>query len=121
MAPVAVAFVGMTRLEVLKRTPVGAVELNVPLIVTVEPTMPLDGENVGTPGQVASGPVEYANAGVESSVPLVATTVADSAVADAGRDRGLELGARIDVTRPSRECRRTRRSGRVLRCGSSFR
>jgi hypothetical protein len=50
VAPVVVAFVGVTRLEVLKRTPV-TVELNVPLIVTVEPTMPLAGEKVGTPGQ----------------------------------------------------------------------
>ena len=74
VAPAAVAFVGTTRLEVLKRTPVGAV-VNDPLIVTVEPTMPLAGEKVGTPGHVASNPVEYGN-GVELSTPLLATTVA---------------------------------------------
>ena len=62
VAPAAVAFVGTTRLEVLKRTPVGAV-VNVPLIVTVEPTMPLEGENVGTPGQVAAALVVNVNAG----------------------------------------------------------
>jgi len=56
VALVVLGFVGVTRLEVLKRTPV-TVELNVPLIVTVEPTMPLAGEKVGTPGQAASGPV----------------------------------------------------------------
>ncbi len=61
VAPVVLGFVGVTRLEVLKRTPV-TVELNVPLIVTVEPTMPLAGEKVGTPGQAASGPVENVNA-----------------------------------------------------------
>jgi len=53
VAPVVLGFVGVTRVEVLKRTPV-TIELNVPLIVTVEPTMPLAGENVGTPGQTAA-------------------------------------------------------------------
>jgi hypothetical protein len=74
VAPVVLGFVGVTRLEVLKRTPV-TIELNVPLSVTVEPTMPLAGEKVGTPGHVASNPVEYGN-GVELSTPLLATTVA---------------------------------------------
>jgi hypothetical protein len=74
VAPAAVAFVGTTRLEVLKRTPVGGVVKD-PLIVTVEPTMPLDGENVGTPGHVASGPVVNPNVG-ESSAPLLAMTAA---------------------------------------------
>jgi hypothetical protein len=72
VAPVVLGFVGVTRLEVLKRTPV-TVELNVPLSVTVEPTMPLVGEKVGTPGQVALGPVEYANDDEFPSV-LCATT-----------------------------------------------
>jgi hypothetical protein len=67
VALVVVAPVGVTRLEVLKRTPV-TVELNVPLIVTVEPTMPLAGEKVGTPGQVALGPVLYGN-GAEKPPP----------------------------------------------------
>ena len=57
VALVALGFVGVTRLEVLKRTPV-TLEVNVPLIVTVEPTMPLAGEKVGTPGQVAAAVVE---------------------------------------------------------------
>ena len=74
MALVVLVFVGVTRLEVLKRTPVGAVP-KVPLIVTVEPTMPLEGEKVGTPGQAASGPVENVN-GAELSTPLLATTFA---------------------------------------------
>jgi hypothetical protein len=73
VAPAAVAFVGTTRLEVLKRTPVGAV-VNDPLIVTVEPTMPLEGENVGTPGQVAAAVVVYGNAGVEMPVLFVTST-----------------------------------------------
>jgi hypothetical protein len=47
---VALVVVGVTRLEVLKRTWVGAV-VKVPLIVTVEPTKPAAGEKVGTPGQ----------------------------------------------------------------------
>jgi len=75
VAPVALGFVGVTRLEVWKRTPV-TVELNVPLIVTVEPTMPLVGEKVGTPGQATSGPVENVN-GAELSGPLLATTFAE--------------------------------------------
>ena len=75
VAPVVLGFVGVTRLEVLKRTPV-TVELNVPLIVTVEPTMPLAGEKVGTPGQATSGPVENVN-GAELSAPLLATTFAE--------------------------------------------
>ena len=65
--------------------------MKVPLIVTVEPTMPLDGEKVGTPGQVASGPVVNANVG--GVVGAVGRHDGRrSAVADAGRDRGLELG-----------------------------
>jgi hypothetical protein len=56
VALVVLAFVGVTRLEVLKRTPV-TVELNVPLIVTVVPTKPVAGEKVGTPGQVAAAVV----------------------------------------------------------------
>jgi hypothetical protein len=72
VALVVVAFVGVTRVEVLKRTPV-TVELNVPLIVTVEPTMPLVGDGVGAPGQVTEAPVEYAN-GNEFPVVLCATT-----------------------------------------------
>jgi hypothetical protein len=71
---VALVVVGVTRLEVLKRTWVGAV-VNVPLIVTVEPTKPVAGEKVGTPGQVAAAVVEYVNAGVESPVALVTTTL----------------------------------------------
>jgi hypothetical protein len=54
---VVLVVVGVTRLEVLKRTAVGAV-VKVPLIVTVEPTNPLDGEKVGTPGHVPAAPVE---------------------------------------------------------------
>ena len=76
VALVGLVFVGVTRLEVLKRTPVGAVP-KVPLIVTVEPTMPLEGEKVGTPGQAASGPVENENA-AELSAPLLATTFAET-------------------------------------------
>ena len=72
MAPVVLAFVGVTRLEVLKRTPV-TVELNVPLIVTVEPTMPLEGEKVGTPGQATSGPVENVNGAEEPSLLITMT------------------------------------------------
>jgi len=53
---VALEVVGVTRLEVLKRTRVGAV-VKVPLIVTVVPTKPLAGEKVGTPGQVAAAAV----------------------------------------------------------------
>lgn len=68
----AVDVVGTTRLEVLKRTPVGGVT-NVPLIVTVEPTTPLAGEKVGTPGQVALAPVVYVNA-AEGPVLLVTMT-----------------------------------------------
>jgi hypothetical protein len=56
VAPVVLGFVGVTRLEVLKRTPV-TVELNVPLIVTVVPTKPVAGVKVGTPGQVAAAVV----------------------------------------------------------------
>jgi hypothetical protein len=56
VAPVVLGLVGVTRLEVLKRTPV-TVELKVPLIVTVEPTKPAAGEKVGTPGQVAAAVV----------------------------------------------------------------
>jgi hypothetical protein len=69
---VALVVVGVTRLEVLKRTPVGAVT-KAPLIVTVEPTKPLAGEKVGTPGQVALAPVEYGNDEEFPSV-LCATT-----------------------------------------------
>jgi len=61
---VALVVVEITRVEVLKRTCVGGV-VKVPLIVTVEPTMPLAGEKVGTPGQVVAAVVEYVNAGVE--------------------------------------------------------
>jgi hypothetical protein len=53
---VALVVVGVTRPEVLKRTWVGAVT-KAPLIVTVEPTKPVEGEKVGTPGQAASDPV----------------------------------------------------------------
>jgi hypothetical protein len=74
VALVVLGFVGVTRVEVLKRTPV-TVELNVPLIVTVEPTMPLVGEGVGTPGQATSDPVVNVN-GAEFSAPLLATTFA---------------------------------------------
>jgi hypothetical protein len=52
---VALVVVGVTRLDVLKRTWVGGVT-KAPLIVTVEPTKPLAG-TVGTPGQAASAPV----------------------------------------------------------------
>ena len=72
---VALVVVGTTRVEVLKRTWVGAV-VNVPLIVTVEPTKPLAGEKVGTPGQTASGPVEYVNADEEAGSLLVTMTSA---------------------------------------------
>jgi hypothetical protein len=59
VAEVALVLVGVTRLEVLKRTPVGAVvKVVAVVIVTVEPTKPVAGEKVGTPGQVALGPVE---------------------------------------------------------------
>ena len=57
VAEVALDDVGTTKLEVLNRTPVGAV-VNDPLMVTVLPTTPLDGENVGTPGHVPAAPVE---------------------------------------------------------------
>jgi hypothetical protein len=70
---VALVAVGVTRLEVLKRTWVGAV-VKVPLIVTVDPTKPLAGEKVGTPGQVAAAVVEYVNA-LEGPVVLVTTTL----------------------------------------------
>jgi len=83
VALVVVAFVGVTRVEVLKRTPV-TVALNVPLIVTVEPTMPLVGEGVGASGQVAAAVVEYPNAGVESPVVLVTTTLFTPMPAPAG-------------------------------------
>jgi hypothetical protein len=53
---VALVVVGVTRLDVLNRTAVGAV-VNVPLIVTVDPITPLAGEKVGTPGQVAAAVV----------------------------------------------------------------
>jgi hypothetical protein len=77
VAEVAVAFVGVTRLEVLKRTPVGAVVKVVAVeIVTVVPTKPLAGEKVGTPGQTASGPVEYVNADEEAGSLLVTMTFA---------------------------------------------
>jgi hypothetical protein len=46
------------------------------VIVTVEPTMPLAGEKVGTPGQTASGPVVNGNGGVEEPSLLIATTFA---------------------------------------------
>jgi hypothetical protein len=85
VAPVVVGLVGVTRLEVLKRTPV-TVELNVPLIVTVEPTMPLAGEKVGTPGQRTSGPVVNPNAGVDGPSLLVTTT---SAVAPSPKAFGI--------------------------------
>ena len=71
--PDALAFVGTTSDEVLKRTPVIAVVKD-PLIVTVEPTMPLAGEKVGTPGQVVEAVVVYGNAGVEIPVLLVTST-----------------------------------------------
>ena len=57
---VALVVVGVTRLEVLKRTWVGAV-VKVPLIVTVVPTKPVAGVKVGTPGQVAAAAVVYAD------------------------------------------------------------
>jgi hypothetical protein len=76
VAEVALVLVGTTRLDVLNRTPVGAVvKVVAVVIVTVEPTKPLAGEKVGTPGQAASGPVEKVN-GAESSTPLLATTFA---------------------------------------------
>ena len=64
MTEVALVVVGVTRPDVLKRTWVGAVT-KAPLIVTVEPTKPVAGVKVGTPGQVVSAVVEYVNAGVE--------------------------------------------------------
>jgi len=73
VAPVVLGFVGVTRLEVLKRTPV-TIELNVPLSVTVEPTMPLVGEKVGAFGQATSGPVEYVNDGEAGGLSLLVTT-----------------------------------------------
>jgi hypothetical protein len=60
VAELAVAFVVVTRLEVLKRTWVGAVT-KAPLMVTVEPTKPVAGVKVGTAGQVALAPVLYPN------------------------------------------------------------
>jgi hypothetical protein len=83
VALVGLVFVGTTKLEVLKRTPIGAV-VNVPLIVTVEPTMPLAGEKVGTPGQVAAAVVVYANPGALSPSPLVTTTGFNPAPAATG-------------------------------------
>jgi len=70
---VALVVVGTTRLEVLKRTWVGAV-VKVPVIVTVEPTKPLAGEKAGTPGQVVAAVVEYVKA-AEGPVVLVTTTL----------------------------------------------
>ena len=73
---VALVVVGVTSPEVLKRTWVGAV-VKVPLIVTVDPTKPLAGVNVGTPGQ--TGPaavVEYVN-GAELPVTFSTTTLLD--------------------------------------------
>ena len=83
VALVVVAFVGVTRVEVLKRTPV-TVALNVPLIVTVEPTMPLAGEGVGASGQVAAAVVEYVKAGVELPVVLCTTTSLEPVPAPGG-------------------------------------
>jgi hypothetical protein len=83
VAPVVVGFVGVTRLEVLKRTPV-TIELNVPLIVTVVPTKPVAGEKAGTPGQVARGPVEYANdAELPLAVPVLCAMTGFDALAPA--------------------------------------
>jgi len=77
VAEVALVFVGVTRLEVLKRTPIGAV-VKLPLIVTVEPTKPAAGEKVGTPGQMGpAAVVEYVNAGVELPSALCTTTLFD--------------------------------------------
>jgi hypothetical protein len=80
---VALVVVGVTRLEVLKRTWVGAV-VNVPLIVTVVPTKPAAGEKVGMPGQVAAAVVEYVNAGVELPVVFSTTTSFDPTRAAGG-------------------------------------
>jgi hypothetical protein len=79
---VALVVVGVTRPDVLKRTAVGAV-VKVPLIVTVEPTKPLVGEKVGTPGHVVSAVVEYVKA-AESPVALVTTTLFPPVPAPAG-------------------------------------
>jgi hypothetical protein len=79
---VALVVVGVTRLEVLKRTWVGAVT-KAPLIVTVEPTKPVAGVKVGTPGQVAAAEVVYAN-GLESPSVLVTMTGFDPARAAGG-------------------------------------
>jgi hypothetical protein len=77
VAEEALVFVGVTRLEVLKRTAVGAV-VKLPLMVTVEPTKPAAGEKAGTPGQIGpAAVVEYVNAGVELPVVLCTTTSLD--------------------------------------------
>jgi hypothetical protein len=73
VALVVVAFVGVTRVDVLKRTPV-TVALKVPLIVTVEPTMPLVGEGVGAPGQAAAPPVVNVKSAEFPPVPPVLCT-----------------------------------------------
>jgi hypothetical protein len=79
---VALVVVGVTRLDVLKRTPVGAV-VKLPLMVTVEPTKPLAGKNVGMPGQVVRAVVEYVKA-AEMPVPLVTSTLFEPTPAPAG-------------------------------------
>jgi hypothetical protein len=83
VAEVALVLVGVTRLEVLKRTAVGGV-VNVPLTVTVVPTKPLAGEKVGTPGQVAIGPVVYGNdAEKPLAVPVLCATTGFEALGGA--------------------------------------
>jgi hypothetical protein len=83
VAEVALVLVGVTRVEVLKRTAVGGV-VNVPLIVTVEPTKPVAGEKVGTPGQVAAGPVVYGNdAELPLAVPVLCATTGFETLAPA--------------------------------------
>jgi hypothetical protein len=95
---VALVVVGVTRLEVLKRTWVGAV-VNVPLIVTVVPTKPAAGEKVGMPGQVAAAVVVYAN-DEESPVLLCTTTGFEPTPAPAGTVASSWVSESIETGAP---------------------
>jgi hypothetical protein len=97
---VALVVVGVTRPDVLKRTAVGAV-VKVPLIVTVEPTTPLAGENVGTPGHVALGPVEYVKAADGPSLLVTMTLFEALAPASAGIVASSWVSESIETIAPA--------------------
>ena len=97
---VALVVVGVTRLEVLNRTPVGAVvKVVAVVIVTVEPTKPVAGEKVGTPGQVATAEVVYAN-DEESPVVLCTTTGFEPTPAPAGTVASSWVSESIETGAP---------------------